>query len=76
MSDPDRVVRCIKQLCNMREDGTPENNKLLSLYSARVPWRRNWPGEDIGWMQEIADQHGLHRDQVEQLIRIVLDLDD
>jgi len=71
MPDPDRVVRCIKQLCKMREDGTPENNKLLSLYSGG-----EFPGEEIGWMQEIADQHGLHRDQVDQLIRIVLNLDD
>jgi len=62
-----RIVACIRQLCKMRD--TPEN-KLQSLYAGGA-----FPGVEISWMEAIANQHRLHPDQVDQLIRIVLDLD-
>ena len=68
-----RIVACIRQLCKMRDT---EGNELRSLYAG---------GEFSGiegrdrrarsWMEGIADQHDLHPTQVDQLIRIVLDLD-
>ena len=62
-----RIVACIRQLCQMRDT---KENKLQSLYAGGP-----FPGVEISWMEEIANQHRLHADQVEQLIRIVLDLD-
>ena len=85
----ERVVRCIRQLVKIREEGTPDNNLLLNLYSGfldttldvnkfldiKLEDTTSVPPPLI-WMQNIADQHGLHVDQVDNLIRIILDLED